>query len=337
MAIYRLEAKIIGRQARDKDNKVIPGQQVSMLAKCAYRSGERLRDLRIDQIFDYRSRAQEVVHRDILAREDSPSWLHEEDSPEKRERLWNELERAEKRKDSQLAREFILALPVELSRETHIETVRNWCLENFVAEGFVVDFALHRSYNGENPHAHVLVTFRPMEADGFGLKPSTAGKFNGWGNVGKGAKGELYEWRESWAAAENRALEAAGLDVRVDHRSLFAQGIDRKPEPKIGVAAVHMQREGKLVDPDRVRTARRVRLWNTVVSSIRNVEGSGFVRQEGLGDSWWGRAGMGARLLYDKAVDFMQDESSGGAGIKWRAYVEARGGPEGGPEPGLSR
>jgi ATP-dependent exoDNAse (exonuclease V) alpha subunit len=320
VAIYRLEAKILGRQAKDKAGHAVAGKQVSVVAKAAYRSGERLRDERIEKSFDYRSRSQEVVHTEILCRQDAPAWLQAPESKEKRERLWNEVERVEKRKDSQLAREFVISLPKELDRDAQIEAARDWCNKELVSKGFVVDMAVHRSKDGKNPHAHVLSTLRPMGEDGFGLKPSTDGKFNGRGSVGKGAKGDLDLWRESWAEAENRALASAGSAVRVDHRSLADQGIDRMPEPKIGVSAMNMQRSGKLHDPDKVRDARRVRVRNLVIPAIRDVEGPGEVHQEGLGVSWRDRAAVVVGRLYDRSREFLADESSGGGG--WRKRVE---------------
>src|SRR5580692_4968950 len=106
------------------------------------------------------------------------------------------------------------------SREQQIELVRGWCDAEFVGKGFVVDFSLHKSKTGINPHAHVLVTTRPVQGEGFGKKPSMAGKFNGRGSVGLQGKSELVAWRESYARHENTALERAGSSARVDHRSL---------------------------------------------------------------------------------------------------------------------
>ncbi len=331
VAIYRLEAKILGRQAKDRAGVAVAGKQVSIVAKAAYRSGEQLRDERVEKTFDYQSRSQEVIHKEILCREDAPEWLQAPESREKRQQLWNDIERVEKRKDSQLAREFVISLPVELDQKDQIEAARNWCKEELVSKGFVVDLSVHRSKDGKNPHAHVLCTLRPMGEDGFGLKPSTAGKFNGRGEVGWGAKCDLDVWRESWEEVENRALASAGVNVRVDHRSLADQGIDRAPEPKIGVAAMNMQRSGKLHDPDRVRDARRVRVRNLVLPAIRDVEGTGEVHQEGLGPTWRDRAGVALSRIYDRSREFLADESSGGS---WRKYVEKRkerdvSGPEG--------
>src|SRR5581483_1703434 len=108
MAIYHLSAKIISR-----------GLGQSVVASAAYRSAEHLHDERLDQDFDY-SRKQGVEHCEILAPEDAPDWVHD------RAALWNAVELAEKRKDSQLAREIEIGLPVELSKEEQIELVRDY-------------------------------------------------------------------------------------------------------------------------------------------------------------------------------------------------------------------
>jgi hypothetical protein len=93
MAIFRLEAKIIGRRAKNKAGKPIPGRTVSVVAKAAYRAGEKLHDERTDRTYNYRSRAQEVVHTEIVAPDDAPSWLSGPDGEaggqNPRERLWN--------------------------------------------------------------------------------------------------------------------------------------------------------------------------------------------------------------------------------------------------------
>jgi hypothetical protein len=132
---FRLETKIIGRKARDSKGQPIPGRQSSVVAKAAYRSGQMLHDERADKTFNYRSRTQEVAYSEILAPAVAPDWLKGQ-SPESnagtlkqrdmREQLWNTIERVEKRKDSQLAREFIASLPRGLSREQQIELIRGW-------------------------------------------------------------------------------------------------------------------------------------------------------------------------------------------------------------------
>jgi ATP-dependent exoDNAse (exonuclease V) alpha subunit len=299
MALYRLETKIINRQNRGRS--VIPSaayRSGSILHKAAYRSGNILEHALARLTFNYKARAQEVVHTEILAPEHGPSWLktpaeaegdmsHQRDM---RERLWNTIETVEKRKDSQLAREFIAALPKELNREQQIELVRNWCKAEFVDKGFVVDFALHKSKNGKNPHTHILVTTRPVEGEGFGKKPSNAGKFNGRGVVGKQAKSDLVAWRESWGVHANKMLEKSGSRERVDHRSLKDRGIDRIPEPKIGVEATAMKRRGVVADPERFQLVRYIKSLNFARPWMKAIEKSGEVGQQGMGKTWWERS-----------------------------------------------
>jgi ATP-dependent exoDNAse (exonuclease V) alpha subunit len=275
---YRLETKIIGRRVKGVD------KSVSMVAKAAYRSGQSLHDERADKTFNYRPRAQEVVYSEIMSPQNAPGWL-KEPSPDTqagtrkqrdvREQLWNTVEVVEKRKDSQLAREFVASLPRGLNREQQIELVRGWCDSEFTSKGLVVDLAVHKSKNGLNPHAHILCPLRPISEAGFGKKPDTAGKFNGRGAAGLAglaAKNELDGWRESWEKHVNAALEKAGRPERVDRRSLKAQGIDKIPEPKIGVAATAMKRRGIEADPKRFQDVRVVKLLNEALPMFRNIQ-----------------------------------------------------------------
>jgi ATP-dependent exoDNAse (exonuclease V) alpha subunit len=332
MALYRLETKIINRQNRGRS--VIPSaayRSGSILHKAAYRSANILEHAVARLTFNYQARAQEVVHTEILAPENGPSWLQTQAETsadmsiqrDMRERLWNTIETVEKRKDSQLAREFIAALPKELNREQQIELVRSWCKAEFVDKGFVVDFALHRSKNGKNPHAHILCTTRPVEGEGFGKKPSTAGKFNGRGVVGKQGKSDLVAWRETWGVHANTALEKAGRPERVDHRSLKDRGIDQIPQPKIGVAATAMKRRGVAPDPERFQLVRYVKSLNFARPWLRSIEKTGEVRQQGMGATWWERslvmvaqAGRAVReTVLDTWTKMLQSRQPGGHGI----------------------
>lgn len=341
MAIFRIETRIVGRRAKDKSGQPLPGQTVSIVAKAAYRSGERLKDEAQDRAFDYRNRArsQEVVHTEIIAPENAPSWLQPGDEKsgsaptrERRERLWNTIERTEKRKDSQLAREFIISLPIELDQAQQIEAVRAWCHSEVTSQGFVADFALHRSKDGRNPHAHVLTTLRPVEGEGFGKKPDMSGKFNGRGMAGLGAKSDLDGWRVAWERVANAALEKAERVERIDHRSLKARGIDRIPEPKIGVEAMALKRKGKVFDPPAIRRARHVRMDNQILPLLRQLQQHGHVRQIGLGGSpWWaapvtlmraaaqhaGKAALKTGKAVARTVEKTAKES-------WQAYLEHR-------------
>ncbi len=213
MAIYHLSAKIIGRKA---------GR--SVVAAAAYRSGQELRDEQVGQTFDY-TRKGGVEHTEILAPEAAPPWALD------RAVLWNTVEQVEKRKDSVLAREIEVALPVELSSAEQVALVRDFARQQFVAKGMVVDLAVHRD-NPENPHAHLLLTTRTIGPDGFGAKARE------WND-----KALLLEWRASWATLANEHLQRAGHEIRIDHRTLEAQGSELVPGRKIGVGLERQQAE----------------------------------------------------------------------------------------------
>src|SRR5579871_4922168 len=120
MAIYRLEAKIVTR-----------GSGHSAVAAAAYRTGSKIRDERTEKIHDYSSRTKGFVQSVILRPENAPDWTAKTGS------LWNEVERSEKRKDAQLAREFILAVPRELDDKQQFELAVGWAQRELVSKGMV--------------------------------------------------------------------------------------------------------------------------------------------------------------------------------------------------------
>jgi len=261
MALYRLEAKIIGREKRGR----------SVVAAAAYRDGRKLHGEREGKTHDYSRRSKGVVESVILSPEGSPAWAGD---PAK---LWNSVEAGEKRADAQLAREFVLAVPPELSAKEQFQLSVAWAQKELVASGMVAEVSLHHTKTGKNPHVHILCTMRKLDGDKFSAKKATE-----WNDVGL-----LVNWRESWAGAVNAALEKAGRPERVDHRSLKDQGIDRLPEPKIGVAATAMKRRGVLADPDRFQLVRWVKSLNEVRPQMRDIQGPGEIRQFGTGKTWW--------------------------------------------------
>ena len=261
MAIYRLEAKIISR-----------GNGHSAVAAAAYRTGTKIRDERSDRIHDYSSRTKGVVESVILKSANSPEWAAHTDS------LWNTVEQSEKRKDAQLAREFILAVPKELSTKEQFELAADWVQSNLVSKGMIAEVSLHQPKGGKNPHVHVLCTMRKIDGDKFSAK-----KPREWND-----KALLLDQRESWAGAVNEALEKAGRPERVDHRSLKDQGVDRIPEPKIGKEAVGMKKRGVEADPKNFQRVREVKMLNAAKPLINAVKRWGEVRQIGMGGTWLG-------------------------------------------------
>lgn len=205
MAIYHLNANVISR-AR--------GQ--SIVAAAAYRAGARLRDDRYGVIHNYAGR-RVCAHAEIMAPDGTPDWVHD------RELLWNRVEAAEQRKDSQLARVIELGLPIELSHDESLALVREYITLVFVARGMIADFYIRRDNPG-NPHAHILLTLRGVTQQGFGPKER---RWNGRAN--------LLEWRAAWAQCANQHLAAAGHAVRIDHRTLEAQQIELTPARRTGI------------------------------------------------------------------------------------------------------
>jgi len=217
MAIYHFHGQVISRSA---------GR--SSVAAAAYRSAERLVDERTDLTHDFSKKAHDVFYQEILTPDKAPEWMKD------RGQLWNEIEKAERRKDAQLAREFNIALPRELTDEQNIELARQFVQKNFVDKGMVADLCLHHGHNHERedgedqPHIHVMVTLREITPEGFGQKVRE------WNN-----KELLNEWRREWAQEANFFLALNGHDLRIDHRRLEEQGIELEPQTKIGSKAAY--------------------------------------------------------------------------------------------------
>jgi Ti-type conjugative transfer relaxase TraA len=213
MAIYHFTAKIIGRS-----------QGRSAVAAAAYRSASELHDQRQGQSFDYSDKPH-VVHSEIMLPEGAPAWMAE------RSQLWNAVELGEKRKDSQVAREVEFAIPQELSQAEGITLAREFVQREFVAQGMVVDLNVH--WEADNPHAHVMLTMREINEQGFGAKVAE------WNRVEL-----LKEWREHWADLANEHLHWAGHDMHIDHRSYRDQGVVLEPTSHLGKAVDEMRARG---------------------------------------------------------------------------------------------
>ena len=192
----------------------------SATAAIAYRVAERIEDRRTGLTFDYAARGG-VDHTETLAPDHAPDWVRD------RSELWNRVEESETRKNSQVAREVRVALPAELTHAQRLELVREFVRSQFVDRGMVADIALHapgRIGDERNHHAHILLTTREVDAEG---SVSDGGSVPRGGFTTKNRdwnKVEVLEgWREAWARDSNAALERAGIEDRVDHRTLVAQ------------------------------------------------------------------------------------------------------------------
>jgi len=249
MAIYHLNAQALSRSSG-----------ASAVAAAAYRSGEDLKDERTGERHDYSHRSG-VDHAEIIAPDQAPDWVRD------RAQLWNAAEEAERRRDSQVAREVRVALPKELGFQEQRDLVREFCRQEFAGDGMVADVAYHDTA-GENPHAHILLTMRRIKRKGFGKKERA---WNG--------KERLEGWRESWRDHANRALDRSGRSERIDHRTLEAQRdaalgrgdleaaarLDREPQVHLGKAA-YMEARG--VETDRGSRAVKIAQRNDFHSNI---------------------------------------------------------------------
>ena len=231
MAIYHYTQKPVSRAK---------GQ--SAVAGAAYRSAEKLYDQRLGQTFDY-SRRRGVEHAEIVlptaAAQHDIQWARD------RESLWNAAEGAEKRKDARIAREHEVALPHELNKTQQIELLRAFALQIANRYNVAVDFALHRPHkkgDQRNFHAHIYSTTREITPTGLGRKASIEWSDTDRSKQGLGkAKQELKVMRERWAELANEHLAHAGLEIRIDHRTLEAQGIGLVPGRKLGLSLERQQ------------------------------------------------------------------------------------------------
>ena len=147
MSIYHLEAKVVSR-----------GAGRSAVAASAYLSCSRLYNDYDGIQHDY-TKKQGLVWQQVFLPEYAPQEWKD------REQLWNAVEEVETAKDSRLAREFVVALPIELNRGEQIDLLQEFIREQFVSDGMCADAAIHDT-DGHNLHAHILLTVRPLDEQG---------------------------------------------------------------------------------------------------------------------------------------------------------------------------
>jgi hypothetical protein len=220
MASYHLSAKTISRS-----------HGRSATGAAAYRSGARIADERTGVLHDYRRR-RGVEAAFLLLPANAPDWASD------RARLWNAAEQAETRKNSTVAREFEIALPAELDAEQRQRLAADFARELVARHGCAADVAIHRpgrAGDSRNHHAHILLTTRRLTAAGFTEKTRELDDLK---------SGEIGRWRARFAEVQNARLREAGVEARVDHRSLEAQAIDREATIHLGPAATALERRG---------------------------------------------------------------------------------------------
>ncbi|MGO7991663.1 Ti-type conjugative transfer relaxase TraA [Rhizobium ruizarguesonis] len=239
MAIYHFSMKPIARSG---------GR--SAVASAAYRAAERLTNERDGLTHDFSNRTG-VEHAEIvLPAGSSAYWAM------KRSALWNAAERAEKRSDARIAREFEIALPHELTPDQRLVLTRAFAADLANRYGAAVDFAIHRPGGGgdiRNSHAHLLMTTREVRENGLGDK-TLLERENRWllANHLPPSQLQLKDLRQAWEHLANTHLERAGLDIRIDNRSHLEAGITIEPTEHVGVHATQINRQGGAVSRARI-------------------------------------------------------------------------------------
>ena len=267
IAIYHCSIKIVSR-----------GKGKSAVAAAAYRSGEKLTNEWDGLTHDYTKKGG-VVHSEILLPAHAPPTFSD------RSTLWNSVELSEKSNNAQLAREVEIALPVELSGEEQTRLVREYCSSQFVSKGMIADFNLHDT-GGGNPHAHILLTMRPLDEKGAWLPKSKkeyvldengerirlpSGRYKtrkvdlvDWNN-----RENAEVWRRAWADLANEFLERNDCPERIDHRSYERQGIEQIPTVHVGVSATQMEKKG--IVTERGELNRNIKAANRILREIRRL------------------------------------------------------------------
>lgn len=236
MAIYHFSSQIIGRS-----------KGRSAVAASAYRSGSKIKDERYNTTHNYEHK--QVDESFIMLPNNAPVRFID------RRTLWNEVERVETHKNAQLSREINVALPKELPHSEQKKLVTEFVQTNFIDKGMIGDIAIHRD-NPNNPHAHVMLTMRPVNENGFEKK-----KNRDWNK-----KELLNEWRKSFADISNKYLMENGIEERIDHRSLKDQQVDRIPQIHEGRVARAMSEKG--IKSDRVSQNQEIKQTNEEIKLL---------------------------------------------------------------------
>ncbi|OLF66235.1 nickase [Levilactobacillus brevis] len=259
-------------------SNISAGKGRSAIASAAYRSGEKLFDDKEGRRYFY---ARSVIPESfILTPQNAPEWASD------REKLWNEVEKNDRKSNSRYAKEFNVALPVELSESEQKELLTKYVQENFVDQGMVADVAIHRDHS-DNPHAHVMLTNRPFNPDGsWGLKAKTQyiKDENGKQLLTKSGfpkqrkiwlvdwdkKEKINEWRKNWALSVNQFLAQKNIPDRISDKSFVNQGIQETPTQHEGI---NSQRKNRKAFNQQVRAQRNAQAkYHNLDEKIRNHE-----------------------------------------------------------------
>ena len=272
MAIYHMQAKAVSR-----------GSGRSAVAASAYMSCSRMYNDYDGIQHDY-TRKHGLIYQEVMLPPMAPSEWND------REQLWNAVEETEKTKDSRLAREFVVALPVELDKDSNISFLQDFIKKNFVDMGMCADFAIHDT-DGHNPHAHILLTVRPLNENGTWQYKTEKeylcikdGEEKGYERIDKHPKSSRYGrqnpiseqwnsdeqlciWRANWTDAVNKMLARNQINATIDHRSFADQGITEQSTIHEGYIAQNMEKNGIIAD--RCEINRQIRADNKMLRELK--------------------------------------------------------------------
>ena len=256
------------------------GKSKSAVASAAYISCEKIKNEWDGEVHDYHNK-KGLLHSEILLPNHVPKEFQD------RSFLWNSVELNEKASNAQLARNFIIALPKELSFEKNNKLITDFIQENFVSKGMIVDLAIHDGSDEDNNniHAHIMTTLRPINEKGEWLAKSKkeyvldekgekiklkSGNYKtrkveltDWND-----KGNAEKWRENFARLCNQYLEKNHQEKRVDHRSYKRQGIEEIPTIHLGASASALEKKG--IETDKGNVNREIKKHNSLVKAIKN-------------------------------------------------------------------
>lgn len=261
-------------------NIISRGKGKSAVASAAYISGEKIKNEWDGVTHDY-TRKEKVLVKNIILPDHIPKEFND------RSTLWNKVEMAEKNSNAQLARQFIIGLPKELTLSENKNLVERFIKENLTSQGMIVDYAIHdesQDKNG-NIHCHIMTIMRPINEKGEFLakskkeyildekgekilnkngKPKTRKvELTTWND-----KGNVEKWRENFSNLCNEYLAKNKIEKRVDHKSFKRQGIKQIPTIHLGASASAMERKGIRTEKGDIN--REIKKQNELLKNIGN-------------------------------------------------------------------
>lgn len=275
----------------------------SAVSAAAYRHRAEMLDQHDGYRADYRYKGEDLVHEELALPNDTPQWVREtidgRTVAQASEALWNAAVQHEKRIDAQAAREIMLALPVELTREQNVALVREFVETQITSRGQIADWVYHDKEG--NPHVHIMHTIRPLTEDGFGNKkiPVLDDDGNPIRVPAPGRKDGKIVYRQfagereddraiklAWGNIQNRHLALAGVSVHVDMRSYEERGLTIPAQPHYGPERAGLMKRGGGIYDAPAEQARRMKAGDVIADDpsqlIKLVSGehATFTRQD---------------------------------------------------------